>query len=224
MIKRMFPLLVAAALCSAQAGTIAYAEENEISSVELSFSRETAPRAGERAGGFWASCSDRRVIVEGSEYLKKDELWIYGEQPEAEVALSAAEGYRFSEDISRNSLTLHGCGAQFDSVSVEDDGCTLILQLTFPQIGGTLPATTSASWTGTSASWDEVGGAGLYTVDLYRNNRLVASVTTSETSYSFEEEVSGEGSYVFSVQAKNSEGGAAGPWVSCPEPLVVMGE
>ena len=90
--KKHFRILVAAACLCAGLSFSAYGEET-ISSVPLSFSWDGAPKGGEAVGTLTATTTSQSFIVEGSEYLKDDDTWDYGEWPCAEIELSAAEGF-----------------------------------------------------------------------------------------------------------------------------------
>ena len=135
--KKHFRILVAAACLCAGLSFSAYGEET-ISSVPLSFSWDGAPKGGEAVGTLTATTTSQSFIVEGSEYLKDDDTWDYGEWPCAEIELSAAEGYRFSTP-NRRTFSLSGCNVQYKSSEIDSDGSTLILQVYLSRIGGQLP-------------------------------------------------------------------------------------
>ena len=97
-----------------------------------------APKGGEAVGTLTATTTSQSFIVEGSEYLKDDDTWDYGEWPCAEIELSAAEGYRFSTP-NRRTFSLSGCNVQYKSSEIDSDGSTLILQVYLSRIGGQLP-------------------------------------------------------------------------------------
>lgn len=122
-------------------------EKKTISSVPLSFSWDGAPKGGEAVGTLTATTTSQSFIVEGSEYLKDDDTWDYGEWPCAEIELSAAEGYRFSTP-NRRTFSLSGCNVQYKSSEIDSDGSTLILQVYLSRIGGQLPKITDLSWSG----------------------------------------------------------------------------
>ena len=98
--KKHLRILATATCLSAGLAFSAYGEE-AISSVPLSFSWDGAPKGGEMVGTLTASTTSKAFIVEGSEYLKDDDTWTYGEWPCAEIELSAAEGYHFSRPNRR---------------------------------------------------------------------------------------------------------------------------
>ena len=111
--KKHLRILATAACLSAGLAFSAYGEE-AISSVPLSFSWDGAPKGGEMVGTLTASTTSKAFIVEGSEYLKDDDTWTYGEWPCAEIELSAAEGYHFSRP-NRRTFSLSGCNVQYKS-------------------------------------------------------------------------------------------------------------
>ena len=104
-------------------------------------------KGGEAVGTLTATTTSQSFIVEGSEYLKDDDTWDYGEWPCAEIELSAAEGYRFSTP-NRRTFSLSGCNVQYKSSEIDSDGSTLILQVYLSRIGGQLPKITDLSWSG----------------------------------------------------------------------------
>ena len=104
--KKHLRILATAACLSAGLAFSAYGEE-AISYVPLSFSWDGAPKGGEMVGTLIASTTSKAFIVEGSEYLKDDDTWTYGEWPCAEIELSAAEGYHFSRP-NRRTFSLSG--------------------------------------------------------------------------------------------------------------------
>ena len=114
--KKHFRILVAAACLCAGLSFSAYGEET-ISSVPLSFSWDGAPKGGEAVGTLTATTTSQSFIVEGSEYLKDDDTWDYGEWPCAEIELSAAEGYRFSTP-NRRTFSLSGCNVQYKIIGM----------------------------------------------------------------------------------------------------------
>lgn len=212
--KKQMKLLLLAALLSVGMACSAQAEESEakaITSISLSFSWDRAPKAGELVGEVYANTSSNQFIVEGAEYVKKDDTWIYGEQPIVEVELSAEDGYYFS-DTSRSRFTLSGCNAQYKTAEIDSDGNSLTLQVSLSKIGGSLPRTTAISWNGNIASWDAVEGSSRYEVRLYCDNRLLTTVTTADNSYDFSAYINTEGTYTFAVQAAGSSSSQDSSW------------
>lgn len=200
MFKRVIAISILAACLAAGSFISAYAQEKSITSVSLSFSWDKSPRGGDIVGNIYASSSSSQYKVEGTVYVKDDDTWIFGERPEAEVELSARDGYRFS-DIKRNNFTLSGLGVQYKESHIESDGSSLILQVYLPEISGNLPATTATSWNGDTAVWDEVEGSEKYEVKLYKNNRLLVTVTETGCSHDFSSYINTEGRYTFNVRA-----------------------
>ena len=197
--KKHFRILVAAACLCAGLSFSAYGEET-ISSVPLSFSWDGAPKGGEAVGTLTATTTSQSFIVEGSEYLKDDDTWDYGEWPCAEIELSAAEGYRFSTP-NRRTFSLSGCNVQYKSSEIDSDGSTLILQVYLSRIGGQLPKITDLSWSGKNAVWDNIEGCDGYEVCLKKDGKTLVTVTSKGTSYDFSDYINNAGSYVFTVRA-----------------------
>ena len=216
--------IMALAACLTLGGIFsAYGQENTITSVSLSFSWDKAPKGGDIVGSITASSSSSQFKVEGTEYVKDDDTWIFGERPVAEVELSAREGYKFS-NIERSDFSLSGCSAQYKESHIESDGVTLILQVYLPEISGNLPGTTATSWNGDTALWDSVDGSEQYEVKLYRDKRLLATVTTKENSYDFSSYINTEGSYTFNVRALGTYSTEASGWSSDSDAKVLNRE
>jgi hypothetical protein len=204
----------------------AYADEEEtkpITYIPLSISWDSAPKGGEIVGEIYANTTSSQFIVDGAEYVKKDDTWDYGEQPVAEIELSAEDGYYFN-DVSRSRFSISGCSAQFKTAEKDSDGSSVVLQVYLSQIGGSLPDTTSVSWSGKSASWDAVTGAGRYEVKLYRDGQLLTTVTATENSYDFSSYINLEGTYTFAVRAAGSGSTQSSAWVTDSEGLILSRE
>ncbi len=115
MIKRGWFLLLTVLLLSVGICLSAHAEEEQdkaITYVTLEFSWDKAPKGGDLVGKVYASSSDRQFVIEGVDYVKRDDTWIFGERPVVEVALSAKSGYYFS-DLSRGDFHISGCSAKY---------------------------------------------------------------------------------------------------------------
>lgn len=220
--KKHFRILVAAACLCAGLSFSAYGEET-ISSVPLSFSWDGAPKGGEAVGTLTATTTSQSFIVEGSEYLKDDDTWDYGEWPCAEIELSAAEGYRFSTP-NRRTFSLSGCNVQYKSSEIDSDGSTLILQVYLSRIGGQLPKITDLSWSGKNAVWDNIEGCDGYEVCLKKDGKTLVTVTSKGTSYDFSDYINNAGSYVFTVRAVSTYGSQNSTWSAGSEPYILSVE
>lgn len=226
MYRKLFTITALAACLAIGSALCAFGQESQektITNVSLTFSWDKTPKGGDTVGTVQASSSSGQYKVEGTEYLKKDDTWSYGERPEAEVELSAADGYRFA-DISRNSFSLSGCSVQYKKSHIESDGNTLILQVTFPSISGSLPATTSISWNGDNALWDAVEGAQQYEVKLYKDHRQLAAVTVRENTCDFSSYINSEGSYTFNVRVLGSYTTDSSAWSADSDAKVLTRE
>lgn len=219
MIKRRWLLLLTTLLLAGFSCFSAWAEEvgdvekdTAITHVTLEFSWDKAPKGGSLVGHVYASSPDTEFKIEGADYIKQDDTWIFGERPLVEVSLSAKSGYYFSE-LDPEDFYLSGCSARYKSAETDSDSAYLTLYVYFNKIDGSLPATTAASWSGTSASWDEVGGSRGYNVKLYRDNILLATISTTAISYDFAPYINNEGIYTFKIQPIGYYRTQAGPWV-----------
>lgn len=216
--KRSMKLLTLAAAMAVGMAFQAFGQEGTpVTSVSLTFSWDTAPRGGEQVGEIYAASSSRQFVVEGAEYVKRDDAWTFGEQPIVEVELSAEDGYYFSSS-SKNSISLSGCNAQYRSSEIDSDGSVMILRAALSRLDGSLPGTTSVSWSGDSAVWDAVGGTSGYEVRLYRDNRLIATVSAADNSYDFSSYLNLSGDYTFNVRAIGDYSTQHSSWSASSEP------
>lgn len=223
MAKKSLILIALASFLSIGSLFSAYGEEKAITSIPLSFSWDTAPKGGELVGNVYATTSNSEFKVEGAEYDKRDDQWDYGERPVVEVELSAKDGYSFTS-TSRSTFSLSGCNAQFKKAEKDEDGSTLILQVYFTRIDGSLPATTAISWNGNTAVWDKVNGAKNYEVQLYKDNKQTAAEKTSDSTYDFSPYINLEGNYTFKVRALGTYSSQAGPWSGASEVQTISAE
>lgn len=191
-----------------------------LSSVPLSFTWDGAPKGGEMVGTLTASTTSKSFIVEGSEYLKDDDTWTYGEWPCAEIELSAAEGYRFATP-NRRTFSLSGCNVQYKSAEIDSDGSTLILQVYLSRIGGQLPKITDLSWSGENAVWDSVEGSDSYEVCLKKDGKTITTVNPKGTSYDFSDYINNAGSYTFTVRAITTAGSQNSTWSTGSETYIL---
>lgn len=201
----------------------AYGEETLITSVPLSFSWDKVPKAGDLVGEVYASTTSRQFVVEGASYVKRDDTWVFGDRPVVEIELSAKSGFCFASP-NRKYFSLFGCGAQFKKASVDADANTVILQVTFPTLDSILPASTAVGWSNTNAVWDEVEGSKSYEVQLYRDNRLLTTVTAKHDRFDFRSYLNLEGAYTFCVRAYGTYRSQAGPWSERSEPYTITTE
>ena len=196
--KRSMKLLtLAAAMAVGMAFQAVGQEGTPVTSVSLTFSWDTAPRGGEQVGKIYAASSSRQFVVEGAEYVKRDDAWTFGEQPIVEVELSAEDGYYFSSS-SKNSISLSGCNAQYRSSEIDSDGSVMILRAALSRLDGSLPGTTSVSWSGDSSSYLNLAG------DYTFNVRAIGDYSTQHSSWS----ASSEPNSISIEEAWTIEGGS----------------
>lgn len=221
--KRPVTLLLFTALLSLGMVFTAQAEEKSITSIPLSFSWDQVPRGGEIVGTITAASSSTEFVVEGTDYVKDDDTWIFGEQPIVEVALSAEPDHRFAGAF-KSYFSISGCNAQYQRAQVEKDGSGLTLFVTLSRIDGTLPKTTSVSWSGSTAQWDAVPGCRGYEATLYRDGRLVTTIAGKEDTRDFGPYMNLPGTYTFSVRPTGTYSTQAGPWMTETEGFVISQE
>lgn len=201
----------------------AYGDDAFIGSVPLSFSWDKTPKAGDLVGALYATSSSRQFVVEGVSYTKRDDTWVFGEKPMAEIELSARGGYRF-KTTDRTCFTLFGCGVQYKKATMDFDGNSLTLQVTFPTIDSILPSTTAVSWDDNTAVWDDVDGSKSYEVELYKDKRLLSTVKAKHSNYDFKPYINVEGNYTFRVRAFGTYRSQASPWSDLSEDNNVRSE
>lgn len=148
-----------------------------------------------------AKTTSNEFTVTGAEYTNDVDRWTLGERPEVEVTLKAAEGFRFSY-TSSSHFRLSGCGADFVRAKIYDDGDTMILKAYLKRAEGKPEEVYGLEWSGTWAMWEaSEEDIKSYEVRLYRNKRLVTTVTTTDTEYDFRSHITQNGDYTFRVRA-----------------------
>lgn len=193
-------------------GITAFAAAEKIDTVRLTFSCDPVPEAGEAPGTVTAKTTSNEFTVTGAEYTNDVDRWTLGERPEVEVTLKAAEGFRFSY-TSSSHFRLSGCGADFVRAKIYDDGDTMILKAYLKRAEGKPEEVYGLEWSGTWAMWEaSEEDIKSYEVRLYRNKRLVTTVTTTDTEYDFRSHITQNGDYTFRVRAVARYEDRTGPW------------
>lgn len=216
MSKKAFLLVLLISLLSLGIMVTAYGEEKPVDTIPLAFTWDKAPKAGDLIGQVYATTTSRQFKIEGASYTNPDDTWTFGDRPVVEIEMSANSGFHFTSS-KRDYFSLFGCGAKFKKATVDADGSTVVLQVTFPVIDGNLPASPSVSWSNYTAVWDEVSGAKSYEVQLYRDNRLVSTVKAKHDHYDFKSYINVEGVYTFRVRAFGTYKTQASPWSESSE-------
>lgn len=205
--RLFFPLL----LTCLMAGTV-FAAAEKINTVKLTFSCDPVPAAGEAPGTVTAKAASDEFTVESAVYLNDVETWTLGERPEVEVILKAAEGFRFVY-TSSDKFRLSGGGADFAKAKIYDGGNKLVLKTYLKRADGKPEEVYGLEWSGSYAMWEapeeEVKS---FEVRLYRNKRLVATVTTADTQYDFRSHIAEGGDYTFRVRAVAKYENRLGSW------------
>lgn len=194
-------------------GMTVFAAVEKIDIVRLSFSCDPVPAAGEAPGTVTVKTASNEFAVESAGYMNDVDAWTLGERPEVEVVLRAAEGFRFSY-TSSSHFKLSGCGADFVRAKVYDNGNTLILRNYLKRADGKPEEVYGLEWSGSYALWEasEEEGIKSYEVRLYRNKKLVTTVTTTKTDYDFRSYITQSGDYTFRVRAVAKYENRAGAW------------
>lgn len=190
----------------------AWAADTKIDSVKLEFSYGQEPKSGSEIGRVYAKVpSGQPYTVEYAEYTNEGDVWVVGDRPIVKVELTAKSGYRFSS-TSKSKFTLSGCSAVYKKARIFDDGIQMELEVYLKRIGGTLSSVQNLEWSDTVAYWDHLEGSKEYEVRLYRDERSVVTVKTTDNSYNFANNMDREGSYTFRVRAIASYNNRTGEW------------
>lgn len=220
--KRASMILAALCLMLAGTGMTAWAADTKIETVEIEFSWDAEPTAGEEPGNISAEAKGSQYRVTETYFNEDVEVWRLGDTPEATVILYASSGYQFGY-TSKSHFRLSGCDAKFKKARYYDDRSTMELTVTFPQLLGKLAPVENLYWSDQDAIWDEMPGAKSYEVRLYRDDRLVTTKETTSTSYNFSGEFTKEGDYFFKVRGIASYNGRAGEWSEASDYLAISG-
>lgn len=216
--KKWYCWMLALVMVLGMAITVQAAEK--IDKVTVTFSYVGEPKSGESVGKVEAKAESNQYYVSYAEYMNENEVWAVGDRPMVKVELYAKDGYRFSY-TSKSHFSVSGCSAVFNKAKIYDDGTTMELQVYLKRIGGKLTGAQNLEWDGTTAYWDEIVGAKSYEVKLYRDERSITTVETSNTYYDFANNINREGNYVFVVRAISSYNDRAGEWSDYSEDYYV---
>lgn len=213
MLKRKGLCLILAAVVAISTSFIALAADTKIDKVNLTFSYDTAPATGDDIGGITVKADSGQFYVESAEYTNSDkqDVWVVGDVPGVKVELSAKDGYRFTY-TSKSHFTLNGCNAQYKKAKIYDNGSSMEVYAELKRIGGKLDGASNTEWQDTYAVWDEVEGSKSYDVKLLRDDKTVATVSTTGTSYNFAGYFNREGDYTFRVRAIANYNNKTGEW------------
>ncbi|MCC8024827.1 MAG: N-acetylmuramoyl-L-alanine amidase family protein, partial [Clostridium sp.] len=193
-------------------GLTAPAASEKIDTVKLVFSYGETPRAGEAPGDIKARASGSGFSVESAEYANDVEVWKLGDRPEVKVTLAAAEGYRFSYSASGH-FKLSGCGAEFKRAKIYDGGGTLVLEAYLKRVEGKPGKVQGLEWDSSYGMWEALEeDVKHYEVRLYRDKKLLTTVTTENTVYDFRSYITRSGDYTFRVRGLAVYGGKGGDW------------
>lgn len=225
MLKRKGLCLVLAAVTAISISFIAMAADTKIDKVNLTFSYDTAPATGDAIGDIMVKADSGEFYVESAEYTNSEDqdTWTVGDVPQVKVELSAKDGYRFSY-TSKSHFNLTGCNAEYKKVRIYDSGSSIEVYAQLKRIGGKLEGASNPEWQDTSAVWDEVEGSKSYDVKLLRDDRTVATVSTSGTSYDFAGYFNREGDYTFRVRAVSKYNNKTGEWSEDSDSFYVNAE
>lgn len=193
-------------------GLTVFAAGQKIETVKLAFSYGERPRAGEAPGEISARTTSREFAVESAEYINDSEEWKLGDRPEVKVTMTAAEGFRFSYTASSH-FKLSGCGSEFKRAKIFDGGDTLVLEACLKRVEGKPGEVQGLEWDNSYGMWEALEEeVKHYEVNLYRNRKLVTTVTTGNTVYDFRSYITKSGDYAFRVRGVARYGGKAGSW------------
>lgn len=200
-----------AAVMTVGMGMTVFAADTKIDKVTVSFSYGEEPKSGDSVGDVKATTGSNEFYIDNAEYTNDVDTWSVGDRPTVRVDLTAKDGYKFSY-TSKSHFSLSGCSAEFNKAKIYDDGTTMELTVYLKRIGGKLSEVENIEWVGTTAVWDRMEGAKSYEVRLYRDERSIETIPTTNTSYDFGSYLTKEGSYAFKVRAISDYNNRAGEW------------
>jgi glucan-binding YG repeat protein len=212
-------LMSAAVIASAMPLSVAMAATKEkIDTIYLNVELEETPAKGEDIPGTSGlvgqiTASDDRYVVVKSYYTNDDDdEWQYGDTPEIEVRveINDTSTYAFKSGV-KAKVTSNVSTKKVTAKRDGDDEAIITIQL--KQIKGDLDAPDDPEWSNNhTASWDEVTSATGYQVKLYRDDKAVTTVDTTNTYYDFAAQITKTGDYYFKVKAKASSSSNNSDW------------
>lgn len=209
--KRAVGLLLALSMVLGMSMNAA-AAETKIEKVKIEFSWGDVPKAGDRPGSISASAGGDEYSVGDVYYTNDvDDYWTLGTTPEVVAMIHAKNGYKFSS-TSKTYFSITGDNAKYKRARLSDGNTTLELTVTFPQLTGRLPQVENNYWEDTVAVWDELDGARSYEIRLYRNEKLLTTVKSTEANYDFASSFTREGDYSFKVRGIAKYNNNPGEW------------
>jgi hypothetical protein len=139
-----------------------------------------------------------------------------GQQPTLRIEISADEGYYFKSS-GKKYVTITG-DATYSASSKKDSDTTLVVDVKLKKIPTTRTATDDLEpediyWDDFGGiSWDGAYDATKFTLKLYRDSRLITTVTTANTYYDFSSHITQTGEYI--VKIRGTDGYSNGDWVA----------
>lgn len=190
----------------------AWAADAKIDKVTIEITYGQEPKSGNEIGSVTAKVGGNEpYTVDYAEYISENDVWVVGDRPLVRVQLTAKSGSKFSY-TSKSHFSLSGGNATFKKARIYDDGIQMEVELYLKRIGGTLSGVQNLEWSDTLACWDHLEGAKEYEVRLFRDERSVVTVKTTDNSYSFASNMDKEGTYSFRVRAIASYNNRTGEW------------
>lgn len=211
--KQIFSALLAAAFLSSLVPADSYARD-KITQVSLSFSMD--PDSWEELN---VECEDDTYAVRTVNLFPDGSAT--SSFPYAVIVLDAEDDYYFTS-IKQKYFVLEGEGAVFQEAARSNSNSTMTLSVRLKNLGeGELEGPTGLIWTDTGiAAWDEVIGAGNYSVRIRRNGEAISSAsspTTKATVYNLSTKITKTGNYTFQVKANGLYKKTKGSdWVDSP--------
>lgn len=193
-------------------GTNTYASGEKIESAKITLSCGDAPKVNEPPGEITADTTDEEFFVEQAEFTNEIEVWKLGDRPEVTISLIAENDYRFSY-TSSSHFKISGCGAEFKRAKIYDGGNRLILEVYLKRVEGKPEIIEDLEWSSSYGMWEELEeDIKQYEVRLYRNKKIIDTVTTTDTVFDFRNYISQEGDYTFRVRGIARYENRAGNW------------
>lgn len=181
-------------------------DDEKIGAMTISISSDYSVGDEVDEDDFNVSCSTEGVSYDGFDLdygtATKDggESWSKYDTPILTIYLTAEDGYYFDKK-SKGSFKLEGTEAEFISADRSSDKYEMELQVRLESLNGSVGNVSDLYWTDYSiARWTKGYKNKKYSVKLYRNNSLVTTVETSNTSFDFANYMNRVGDYHFEVR------------------------
>lgn len=209
--------MTAAAILSSMPAIPAYAasSKEKVSTVYLDIDLSAKPEQGDEVDDSLLSsisAGAAEYTVTSASYTNDEDEWTYGTIPEIEVTVEMVDSNKYAFKSGLKGKVSSSVGVKkVTAKRKSDDEAEIKIQL--KAVGGNIDCPEELNWTNDHvAEWEEIDGAKNYQVRLYRNDKKVATVTTSNAYYDFASYINKAGDYTFDVKAKPEKNGDSSDW------------